>query len=109
MKDLLDIDLIEAVAMLRVLADGAEEHLHTEQETGEIWRRKKAHVSAMKMLTESIKGMVDNSEITTVRQYLLDYEKQRGAEWEAVWGDWFWNRVEQAVMYAQNFVQGNLM
>ena len=107
-KDLLDVDLMEAVAMLQALAEGVAQGLHDEMESGERWRRKKAHVGATKILSEAIEAMANDAEIKTVKQWLLAYEQRRGTEWEMMWGDWFWNNVEQAVMYAKSFVAGIL-
>lgn len=107
-KELLDVDLMEAVAMLAALAEGTAAYLHQEQESGERWRRKKAHLGALKILSEAVEAMANNPDIPTVKQWLLDYEKRRGTEWEMMWGDWFWNNVEQAVMYAQSFALGIL-
>ena len=105
-KDLLDIELIEAVGMLTVLAEKAQLHLHEAQESQERWRMKNRHMRTMKYLSEAIEIMAINPEIHTIKQWYLDYENKRGAEWCERWGEWLWNDVVQSIMYAANVMQG---
>ena len=44
--------------------------------------------------------MATNPDIRTVKEWVIDHENKRGAEWVTQWGDWFWDIIQQSVMYA---------
>ena len=99
-KDLLDIEIIEAVALLSALSEAAARNLQQELESGVKWREKNAHMRAMKHFSEALEVMATNPDIHTIKEWVIDVENKRGAEWVTQWGDWFWDIIQQSVMYA---------
>ncbi|MBR2388131.1 MAG: hypothetical protein IKB02_09875 [Clostridia bacterium] len=106
-KDILDIELIETVALFTELSKIAACQLQHEVETHEHWRQKSTHMRAIKHFSEALEVMATNSTIHTVKEWVLYYENQRGMEWCNQWGDWFWNAIEQSVMYAMFVIERN--
>ena len=96
----MDIEIIEAVALLSALSEAAAKNLQEEIESGQKWREKTAHMRAIKHFSEALEVMATNSDIHTIKEWVVDHENKRGAEWVAQWGDWFWDIVQQSVMYA---------
>ena len=99
-KGYLDIEMIETAALLSALSERAARSLQEELETGEKWYEKSAHMRAMKHLSEALEVMATNPDIHTVKEWLIDHENKRGAEWCEQWGEWFYNTIMQSVMYA---------
>ena len=44
--------------------------------------------------------MATNPDIHTIKEWIVDHENKRGAEWVEKWGDWFYDIIQQSVMYA---------
>lgn len=100
-KDLLDIELIEAVALLSALSQDAAQYLQQGIENpNDKWRQKSLHMRAIKHLSEALEVMATNPDVRTIKEWVIDHENKRGAEWCEQWGDWFWNTIEQSIMYA---------
>ena len=103
-RDLLNIEIIEAAALLSALSQSAVQHLQEELEGGGKWRDKVLHMRAMKHFSEALEVMAVNSDVKTLKDWLAFHEERRGAEWVEQWGDWFYNNIMQSVMYARYMV-----
>lgn len=99
-KGYLDIEMIETVALLSALSEAAARNLQEELESGVKWREKNVHMRAMKHLSEALEVMATNPDIHTIKEWIVDHENKRGAEWAAQWGDWFYDAILQSVIYA---------
>ena len=98
--DLLNIEVIEAVALLSALSQNAVKYLQEEIEGGEKWREKSMHMQAMKHFAEALEVMAVNPNVKTMRDWVEYHEQRRGAEWIEQWGQWFYDSISKSVMYA---------
>lgn len=103
-KDVLNIEIIEAVALLSALSQSAAQRLQEEMEGGAKWREKSLHMRAMRHFSEAVEVMAVNPNVKTMTDWIAFNEERRGAEWVVEWGDWFYNSVTQSVMYARYMV-----
>ncbi|MBR0443671.1 MAG: hypothetical protein IIX15_04955 [Clostridia bacterium] len=98
--DLLNIEVIEAAALLSTLSQNAVKYLQEEIEGGGKWREKSMHMQAMKHFSEALEVMAGNPSVKTMRDWIEFHEQRRGAEWIEQWGQWFYDSITKSVMYA---------
>lgn len=104
-RDPLNIEIIEAIALLSALSQSAAKHLQEEIEGGGKWRQKSTHMKAMRHFAEAVEVMATNPNVKTMKDWIVFHEERRGAEWIEQWGDWFYNSIIQSVMHAL-FISG---
>lgn len=76
--DLLNIEVIEAAALLSALSQNAVKYLQEELEGGEKWREKSMHMQAMKHFSEALEVMAVNPSVKTMRDWVEFHEQRRG-------------------------------